>query len=367
MRILHVISALAAGGAESLVRDLSISLRGREIEVGVAYLSSAKDQQSSSDYEAAYLASLRQNGIASFEIGHRARKNMVFGALQLRLIVKEFRPDVVHVHLATGLIMRGLGLLGVPTVYTHHSLVFTFPKILFKFFDQFVSEYVAICEICRKELFAVTHRPVCLIRNAVSEARIATRQVKLPSSHIKVLSVGGITIWKDYPTLIEVAAVVQKNLFQHGKHVEFQIAGDGGALLEMQNLARTRGVDDFVIFLGARKDVPQLMANADLLLMTSISEGLPMTLVEAIHTGLPVVATDVGGCSEVIVDGENGFLAEPRDVQAIAEKLLRILLDPKLAKTMGEKAKIHAKEFGLDVCSQKHLELYARVSKSQIS
>ena len=363
MRVLHVISALAPGGAEILVRDLSGVLVQRGVDVGIAYISSAGDLGSNPLFEQASAKSLNEAGIALFEVGHAARKNALLGAMRLRKILNSYRPDVLHVHLATGLLFHAFDVLKVPAAYTHHSMVFTFPPALFRLFDLKVSEYVAICDMCKLALESRTRRPVFLIRNAVSPTRVLPKRRSPVSKRFTVLSVGGITERKDYPTLIKVAARLNTLLPPSACKVKFQVAGDGAGIDEMRRLANEAGVSDMVTFLGARRDVPELMANADLLLMTSKNEGLPMTLIEGLHASLPLVATDVGGCSEVVKEGGNGFLTKPGDVEGIAECLIRVLSDKNLASSMARESRLLSAEFGIDVCVSKHLELYQRLSR----
>ena len=113
------------------------------------------------------------------------------------------------------------------------------------------------------------------------------------------------------------------------------LAGDGDGRAQAQTLAAALGVAQRVRFLGVRADVPRLMAAADLFLLTSLSEGVSVTLLEAMAAGLPVVATDVGGNSEVVIHGQTGLLAPRGDAAALAQHIAILLDDAARRDAMG--------------------------------
>jgi glycosyltransferase involved in cell wall biosynthesis len=366
LRILQCISGLTAGGAESLVKDLAIGLRRKGATVAIAYVSDAASIGQSTEFETRFREDLEANGIAVYEIGHAARRNPLTGTVRLRKILKDFKPDILHIHLAYGLLFHVLDLSCTPTVYTHHHhTIFTFPRVFFRVFDRRVKRYVAICGVCEDELKKRVGKPTTLIRNALRAGRIIPTPNKPVSKTLRVLSVGGISWRKDYVTTVHVAASVAPELKSRGLSVRFEVAGDGAEVEQLRQLAKDMGVADVVHFLGARSDVPDLMAQSDMLLMTSVTEGMPITLIEALHTGLPIVATDVGGNAECIVPGENGYLVTPKDVPGIAAAVLKVLGDPALRAAMRGVSIAKSAEFGLDAFLAKHEALYAELARAR--
>ena len=97
--------------------------------------------------------------------------------------------------------------------------------------------------------------------------------------------------------------------------------------------------------MGARYDIPELMWTLDLFVLSSISEGFPIALLEAMASALPVVATDVGGNSEIVIHGETGFLVPPRAPETMADAICRLLLNREEAKSMGEKGRERVKQY----------------------
>jgi glycosyltransferase involved in cell wall biosynthesis len=128
------------------------------------------------------------------------------------------------------------------------------------------------------------------------------------------------------------------------------IAGDGPLRETMENMAQELGAEKYVKFLGIRRDIPQLMNAADAYVMSSAWEGMPNVLLEASATGLPIVATDVGGNREVVLDGITGFLVPPRNPEALAEAVLRMMdLPEEKRREMGKAARKHVEDnFSLD-------------------
>jgi Glycosyltransferase len=119
--------------------------------------------------------------------------------------------------------------------------------------------------------------------------------------------------------------------------VKLVLVGSGPLEPRLRGLAERLGVTDSVVFVGRRShdQMPRLLAAADVFVLPSLNEGLPRVILEAMATGLPVVATSVGGVPELVVDGGTGLLVEPGDEEALADAVCRVLADPELAMAWG--------------------------------
>jgi glycosyltransferase involved in cell wall biosynthesis len=143
------------------------------------------------------------------------------------------------------------------------------------------------------------------------------------------------------------------------------IVGEGPQMGATQEEVRRRSLEASVRFLGLRSDVGRLLAAADLFLLTSVSEGIPLTLIEAMAAGLPVVATDVGGVAEVVENGRTGLLANRGDYRALAEAVLHLADNPALRLEMGKLG--HARASTVFCESHMHAEydaLYTQMLRS---
>ena len=141
-----------------------------------------------------------------------------------------------------------------------------------------------------------------------------------------ILSVGELIPRKNYKTAIDMMAKL------HSEQLRYYICGQGVLRGELEEYAKSQGVSEHVVFLGYRRDIPQLCACADVFLHTSHQEGLPVAVMEAMACGTPVVASRIRGNVDLIEDGVNGFLCDPKDVTGFTEKIQKILDDPSLAE-----------------------------------
>jgi glycosyltransferase involved in cell wall biosynthesis len=177
-----------------------------------------------------------------------------------------------------------------------------------------------------------------------------------------VLCVGRMVVPKGIGDYVEAARMLRTE----GSEARFLLAGDldpdsGAAIPAWQLEAwRTEGI---VEFMGYREDARELYAMADIVCLPSYREGLPKTLLEAASCALPIVTTDVPGCREAVVDGENGFLVPVRDAAAVARALRVLLGDAALRRTMGERGRARViAQFSLDAVLTQTLAVYAEVS-----
>lgn len=177
------------------------------------------------------------------------------------------------------------------------------------------------------------------------------------------LAVGRFEEAKDYPNLIRAFASVVR---RRGRTV-LLIVGQGPLRKEVERLARELGVTAYLRFMGVRGDIPDLMNAADGYVMSSAWEGLPIVLLEASASGLPVVATDVGGNREVVLEGKSGILVPPKDHEALARSMLQIMALPQeIRVSMGMQARQHIEDhYALDKLVDQWEALYWEVLRKR--
>jgi glycosyltransferase involved in cell wall biosynthesis len=361
MRILSVLASPAPGGAEMLVRNLAAAFVDRGHACHILFMSSAEGVGNPPGFEGEYLAALGSAGVTFEVMEEGGFGNALAGSKQLKRAAAAFRPDLVHVHLARGLLALSLSRLGLPAVYTHHNVTTNFPPLMFRWFDRSVDRYVAISGPCEALLQRHVRRPISFIPNGVPEsfARSAARDA-LPADPL-ILAVGNLTAQKDYPTLLRAAASVLARTGSSGRRLRFAAAGEGPERPALERLIRELGLEGRFELLGARADVAELMQQASALGNSSIFEGLPVSLIEAAMSGLPIVATNVGGNAEVVLDGETGFVVPPGRADLLADRLIELLSDEPRYVRFSESAVRHSKRFGLSQCVESHLDLYESI------
>jgi glycosyltransferase involved in cell wall biosynthesis len=167
--------------------------------------------------------------------------------------------------------------------------------------------------------------------------------------------VGRLDHWgKGHKELFTAMAQIRE---RHPVHA--LIVGGGRRTDEVRQLATSLGLAGEVHFLGPRRDVPDLLKAMDIFVLPSYSEGVSLALLEAMAAGLPVIATEVGGLPEVVEHEKTGLLIPPRDVEALAGALGRLLADPAWARQLGANARAHVrKHFSLDRLGREINEIY---------
>jgi len=356
MRITHIISSPGAGGAEVYVKDLACAMAAGGRSVRLLFLNRAADIGRDTEYEAEFLKELTQSGVEFGFIGYRARRNPLYGMRQVRRDCKAFAPDVVHCHLYYGAVFC-LALSDTKVVYTHHNIRLFAPPWLYKLLDWRVSAYVGICEACTRLLQEVAGREVVRIDNAVAAHRLMPRGLRPNVNPAPtILAVGRLAPGKNLKLLFDALALLTHPPFS------VNIAGEGPERTELEAQVKRLGLEGRVTFLGNCRDVPQLMNQADIFVMSSAYEGLPIALIEATLTGLPVVVTDVGGCAEVPRHARNGYVVTDPTPERYAAALRPLLESHDLRARFARNAAQNSDRYRLETAVQAHLSLYTRLT-----
>ncbi len=358
MRICSIVNSLTTGGAEVLVSALSAEFARRGDQPLAIALCDAQTVGNSQETERRMVEQIRAAGseFASLELS--AGRNPLVGAQSLKAALREFAPDIIHAHTVRALPMLALARVKVPILLTHHNTRLPFPPWMFRVCDLMTQGYVAIGSDVEKILRQHARKPIVRIANAASRQFQAGEPRSLPSDRKTILSVGAISRQKNYELLIDVAAALQSfGGLEPLPH--FLIAGGGSALQTLRAKTVENGIDGMVEFLGERSDVPELMQSSDLYLNVSLYEGMPLTLLEAMASGLPIVATDVPGNRELVDDGANGTKAPLGDADQIARAISQILTNDDLYLRLSAGSIEKSGEFSIERTAAKHRDLYA--------
>jgi glycosyltransferase involved in cell wall biosynthesis len=154
-----------------------------------------------------------------------------------------------------------------------------------------------------------------------------------------------------------------KKVLKEIPNTKFLIIGRGELENELKREAQNLGIVSYVKFLGFREDVKELYKIMDVFVLSSLTEGLPLSLIEAMASKVPVVATDVGGIPEVIDDGVNGLLVPPADPQAMAKKIICLLKDPFQAEEIKKQCFEKMQKFEIQSMLNKYEQIYSKIIK----
>jgi glycosyltransferase involved in cell wall biosynthesis len=302
---------------------------------------------------------------------------------ELAWLVKAHSIDVIQTHLLEVLDFLILTLrydtnLRV-VLWTVHSVNFLPTKkhwllkpkrfvyrLLYRLMADEVGGFIAVSDEAResivKQIGPIRNR-VITIPNGVDVKRYERpgdkaalcHQLGLEANSRLVATVGRLTVPKGHCYLIDAATTI---LSAH-PDTHFLFIGDGELKDELQSQVQKVGLSRHVHFLGNRDDVPDLLAAVDLFVLPSLWEGLSIALLEAMAAAKPIVATAVSGTTQVMISGETGLVAPPRDSRALADAIIQLLSDPAQAWAMGQAAKHHVTvNFGAQKQANEHLALY---------
>jgi Glycosyltransferase len=359
MRICSILTTFTSGGAETLVQNLSRTFTDGGHAASIVAISDAVQVGNPAEVERHMRADMEQGGVTCHSLALANRRNVLAGALALRRVLHEERPDIIHAHTARALPMLALARPGAPIVLTHHNSKLSFHPRAYWFFDRIVMAYVAISEKALTQTRLYARAPVRMIMNAASPRFASGTPRTRPPEQPVILAVGTPSEQKDYGTLIRAAVPLAEQFRAAGRQPPvIRIAGGGAMVEELRSLALQEGAADLVEFLGARSDVDALMRKADLFVNSSLWEGFAIAMIEASMSALPIVATDVAGNHEMVRPGVNGALVPARDPQALAAAIARVLLDPEGYTALSRGALNNARRFSIDRCADEHLRLY---------
>ncbi len=357
LRILHVVSSLNIGGMEQFVVRLAARQQAAGDAVSIMALQGGPLVE-----EAARL------GVPVDVLGGRSR---VLRACKGLSILMRLKPDIVHGHNATSLQYALLAHNRARTkiVITWHGrgkADYREPaQDLWKRVDRVVCVSDAVtCEASGR----VPADRIRVIRNGIEAAgptrsRDVVRQELGLGDEFTAIIVARIDRLKGHETLLRGWA----ELARMEVTPCLLIVGDGPERLAMERLVGEQGIASSIKFLGFRSDVADLLGAADLFVLPSLTEGLPLSILEAMAHGLPVVATRVGGIPEVVGNEREGLLVDTENPQMLAAAIARIVDDSELRVRLGESARLRVRnEFSFDTMLHQYDELYHSLQVSPL-
>ncbi|MDT8368312.1 MAG: glycosyltransferase [Longimicrobiales bacterium] len=271
----------------------------------------------------------------------------------LRATLRSCGVEIAHSHEFGMAIYGGLAArsLGIPHLITMHGSNYyarhTRRRAALRLAARFSGPLIAVSEPLRQSLIGdlgLSGSEVRVVTNGVP-LHTATRPVlrdelDLPPDARLVVAVGNLYPVKGHVHLVRALALLSREM--PGVHVA--IAGRGMMESRLKSLARELGVADRLHLLDLRTDVPNVLASAEVFALPSLSEGLPLALLEAMFAGLPIVATRVGQVPDVLEEAASGLLVPPEDPAALAAALATLLKSPARARALGLRARARAEE-----------------------
>jgi len=341
-RVLHVIDSLHLGGAQEVVLNLATCGSSR-----------FKHEVATLHGHGIYWDRLREAGIKVHSLSPHKYFPLYLATLPALLLAN--RPHILHCHLIpSNILAKPLGaLLRVPLILNHdhtndpHRLDNRLLLALDKSTNRLAHHILPVADACRDFLIqheSIPPEKITVVPNAIDLRRFSPGTVGrqesraalgLPAEGPVIAGVGRLNPQKHFSLFLDIAA----ELAPRFPEARFLLAGQGPEASMLREKARQLGLGGRVVFAGYVADTRRVYVAADVLLMPSRFEGLPMTLLESMAMGLPVVASKLDGIAEVVADGEEGFLVDSHDAAAFAERIARLLENSALASELSTKAR----------------------------
>jgi L-malate glycosyltransferase len=370
IRVLVAIKCLGFGGAERLLVDMVARGDRRAFDYEVAYVLSSENA----------LAPVIVDGGTPVHCLGAGRSWDVRWMARLRALLVRGRFDVVHFHLPYTASLGRLVVASIPAarrpaiVYTEHSL-WNKAAIITRALNRatvgldqslvVVSQaaHDALPDTLKDRARIVVHGVDLSQATALAARRDEIRrqvraELDVPDGELLALAVANLRPEKGYDVLLESARMAAD------RQLPVRLAAVGGGALEEELRARhgQLGLGDRFRFLGARTDVLRLMTAADVFVLASHQEGLPVTLMEATSVGMAIVATSVGGVPQAVVDGVNGLIVPPGDPEAFTDALERVVTDAALRRRLGDEARSRSSMFDVGAASGQVESIYRRLA-----
>jgi glycosyltransferase involved in cell wall biosynthesis len=344
-RLLILATDLEVGGVPLLIKNIALGLDGRDFEVHVACLSPPGPVSEE----------LAAAGIPTHALNARGPQDFVV-AIRLARLLSCLRPDVlftalVHANFMGRLVGR---LLGIRRIF---SSIHTVEKEkrwhlqLENLFCRLSNKTVCVSHAVFRQVKEVCHAPLsqmALIRNGVEIEdfnKIEEPSIKIPGlspDRTVLIFVGRLDAVKGVDILIRAVSILNEKM----DALHLLIVGDGAIRSELEALTTKLNLSDKVSFLGTRRDIPALLRLSDIKVMPSYWEGLPVSAIEAMAAGVPVIASDVEGLNEVVRDNVTGILIPPGNPEMLAKAIFRCVANPQLSEEMGKNGrKIATRDF----------------------
>ncbi len=300
---------------------------------------------------------------------------------ELKRIINANGYDIIHCHTPMGGVLTRLAAgearaSGTKLIYTAHGFhfyrgaplknwLFYYPaeKFLARYTDVLITinkeDYHAAQKFKAKSVLYVPGVGVDVQRfsNVVIDKGAKREELGIPGGAFAVLSVGELIKRKNHEAVLKALARLNR------KEIIYVLCGDGELGESLRSKAAELNVE--TRFLGFRKDIPEICAAMDLFVFPSYQEGLPVALMEAMASGLPVVCSDIRGNRELIEKGRGGYLVQPEDTEGLAEGIAKLMAHPALRVSMGEINQEEARKYDRDIVQEVMEEIYSGVHQER--
>ncbi len=354
LRIVHILFSFSTGGMEKGIAML-VNATHQQIEHIILCIKETGESER-----------LLPKGSRVISL-HKSDGNSILFLFRLARMLKELKPDIVHTRNWVGLdgviAARMAGIKNI--IHGEHGWGVADPdgrntKRVFirRVLSWMTKEYICVSRQMVPWLendIGISRRRITQIYNGVDYIHYTPVKRNVSNNGIVIGAVGRLDPIKDHPTLFKAFEELKRSI----PDATLMVVGDGPEREKLEKLAGDR-----IVFLGNRSDVPELMQTFDLFVLPSINEGISNTILEAMATGLPVLASRTGGNPELVEDGINGHLFDVGDWKHLAELMITYCIDRKKRSEHGKESRqIIVRDFSIDKMAKQYTSVWRRLAR----
>lgn len=361
VKVAVILPYFGSGGAETMVAHLTshFDLNRLNVQVYCIYGEPLKNHLEKE---------VQSHGIKIIFIG----KKLGFSIKAVFKLYKElniFKPDIVHTHLMACMYATPWVLThNIKMLHTLHSIPqsensYFIRKITTSFLYKIKKAVPVAISIENQKLIAeyynMKKESIEVVNNPVITRRYYHR--KMLGDTITLITVGRLSKEKNQIMMIEVF----KELYKEYSNIKFMIVGDGEERKSLEKKAQEYKIDKNIIFVGRVVNVEDYLCDADIFLLSSFYEGVPLSILEAMAARLPIISTNVGGVKDIVTN--NGILVQSNNIEAMKNAILKLIKNKNLRIKMGENSLMNIKKYDVENIAEEYTRLYEKFSCKKTS
>lgn len=361
IKVLHIIPNLGMGGAENITISIAKYLDKEKFDVEIVSMFS---ENSCVDK---YKKIIAESKIPVTFLDKKPGLDISI-VRKLFFLIRDKRPDIVHTHLYACVYVL------VPEffnrvkgrVHTVHNIAEKeipalhrkIMKVAYKFFNVIPIAINQSVQSSIEKSYKLPITKIPVVRNGVDISKFYSEK-KANGANLTLINVGRFSPQKNHELLIQC----YKRLLEKYESLKLILVGEGELKRNIEQLVIDNKMQDKVLFTGNVINVEDYLAKADIFLMTSDYEGLPLSVIEAMAAGLPIVSTKAGGVVDLVRDKENGILTEVGNKDEVVDAVSRLISDQETRKSMGKKSRELADKYSVRMMTKQYEKLYLKIGK----
>ena len=357
IKIIHIVESLKLGGLEKVVESICLGLDKYKYDVSVYCVASGGEIANQ----------LRAKGFVVKVLGINNYYNPLNIVKLYKNLVKD-SPDIVQTHGYFSSVIGRIAAIqsGVNVIINHVHTAFYNMKvrnvIIDKFLNRFTDETIYVSKASRESFRKAGYKidKSIIIYNAVDADAYTINKDPLNEKIITI--VASLNDYKGHIYLLKAMRLALEDISE----IKLWVIGDGPLREELKKEVKDLGIEKSVIFFGKKNNIPELLGKTSVFVLSSLREGLPVSLVEAMASALPVIGTDTGGIPEIVRNKENGYIVPPCDERALCKAILDMFSNEEKLEKMGQRSReLFERSFSLKHMSNQLDVLYMNLMKKK--